>query len=73
MAVVVPKVVETIVEMIPMIRVLVKASKTRVFWKRAKYHFKVKPVQTALIREELKEYRARIIRGRYKKASTAKE
>ena len=63
-AAIVPSVVEAIVEITAIKRLLVSASKTRRFWKRASYQLKVKPVQTALILDSLKEYMARISSGR---------
>ena len=73
MAAVVPRAVETTVEMHPTISVLIRASKTRRLLSRCSYHLKVKPVQTALMRESLNEYMARMTSGRYRKARTARE
>jgi hypothetical protein len=69
----VPKAVETTVEAMPTIRVLIRASNTRRLLSSCSYHLKVKPVHTALMRESLKEYIAKMIRGMYKKAKIASE
>ena len=53
------------------IKLLVSASKTRRFLNKDKYQSKVKPLQTALMRDSLKEYNAKINKGKYKKAKMA--
>ena len=73
MAAMVPKVVDTMVEEKPMIRVLIRASSTRRLLKSCSYHRKVNPVHTALMRESLKEYMARMTRGTYRNARMARE
>ena len=73
MAAIVPKVVETKVEIQAIIKLLVKASITRRLCSKEAYHLNVKPVHTAFILESLKEYKVRIRRGKYRKAKIAKE
>lgn len=73
MAAMVPSVVETMVEAKPMISVLMRASNTRRLLNSCSYHRKVKPVHTALMRESLKEYMARMTRGTYRNARIARE
>ena len=73
MAAMVPRVVDTMVEAKPMIRVLIRASSTRRLLNSCSYHLKVKPAQTALMRESLKEYMARMMRGTYRNARMARE
>ena len=73
MAAMVPSVVETMVEAKPMISVLMRASSTRRLLNSCSYHRKVKPVHTALMRESLKEYMARMTSGTYRNARIARE
>ena len=73
MAAIVPSTVETTVLITAINRLFIRASKTRRFWNSEAYQSSVKPVHTALIRDSLKEYSARINSGRYKKASITSE
>ena len=73
MAAMVPSTVLTTVLTTAMNRLFIKASSTRRFWNSVLYQSSVKPVHTALMRDSLKEYSARINSGRYKNASITSE